>query len=92
MTPKQINDALTIGADYAAKTGRPARHRIMLSNSAVIDTDAAEVQGGSVRLIDTNGAIVFIDCPAVVLIANGLNVPESAEFEVQGGELDIPKQ
>ena len=92
MTPKQVQTAIDNGAQYAAKHGRTDRNRVVLSPGTIIDAAEISMSEGLVRIIDTIGAIVYVDPQAVILIANGLApAPSSAEFEVQGGELDIQK-
>ena len=93
MTPKQIRDALTETSDYAKQMGRPNRYRFVLSPGTIIDSDACTMEGGVLRVIDTNQSILFIDPLSVILIANALLPPPAeAQIDVQGGELDIPRQ
>ena len=92
MTPKQIRDALTDTSEYANATGRPDRFRIMLTSGTIIDSDAVAMESGILRCIDANRSIIYIDPPAVILIANALMpAPDEAEIAVQAGELQTQK-
>ncbi len=88
MTPKQIIEALRNGSEVARQSGRPDRHRIMLSSGTIIDSAEAAMMGGVLVLIDMNKSVLYIDPIHVILIANALApAPDSAEIEVQAGEL-----
>ena len=88
MTPAQINNALDFANEHALKSQRSTVVRVVTAWGTILDAPAADRLHGMLRIIDMNGALVFMDPHCIGIIAGGLApLPDSAEIDIQEGEL-----